>query len=255
MDNNEVQMPEPADKYIVMTLNQMGAVTSFRDDYTNQFIEAASTIEEPLLELGAAYGFVTHELLKKGAKVIANDMEPKHLSILYNETPEQYRNNLTILEGHCPEVLDLPKDSIGGCYVARMLAYLSPEELQLALKKIYACLKPCAKLYILASTPYRKIFEKIIPTYEKRVKDFEQWPGYFSDIKPLLEPMNEIAASYISKSLHFYDTRVLSRELTRAGFFVQEMKTYPREDFPKEVQRDGREGLAVVAQKPYYPNT
>ena len=86
-NESHLMMPARLSKHIVMTLNGRGPVTSYIDEYTQQFIHYAAKQTEPVLELGAAYGFVTIEALKEGATVLANDIEPRHLQILYNLLP------------------------------------------------------------------------------------------------------------------------------------------------------------------------
>lgn len=62
--NNDLKMPDPISEHLVMTLNKRGPVSSYLDDYAKQFIEFAVQQKSPILELGAAYGFVTIAALK-----------------------------------------------------------------------------------------------------------------------------------------------------------------------------------------------
>jgi Methyltransferase domain len=249
MKKTDAKMPTPASKHIVKTLNKRGPVTTYIDEYTRKFIIDARHIKTPILELGAAYGIVTHKLLKTGATVIANDIDPQHLQILYNQTLKKYRTNLSLLEGTVPNILDLANDSIGACYVARMLGYLTPSKLQLTFEKIYSCLKPNAKFTILATTPYHGFFKKIVPIYEKRLQNHRKWPGYFTQLKSYFDPEY---TTFIHDKLHFFDIPVLTRELAKVGFYVEFASTYARTDMPCHLQLDGREGIVVIARKPNY---
>lgn len=238
----DLKMPHRVSKYLVMTLNGRGPATMYLDKFAQQFINYAADQTGPVLELGAAYGFVSLHALSMGAKVIANDIDPRHLQILYDKTPEDWRSRLTLLPGEFPQDLNLENQSIAGCYVARMLGYLEPANLQIGFAKLFKFLKPNAKLFIVASTPFKGVFKKIIAPYEQRVQEGEQWPGYFTDLKKII---NES----IPDKLHFFDEIVLTRELERVGFFVEHVEMYERCDLPKRALFDGRESIVAIARK------
>ena len=246
-NNHDLQMPAPISQYLVMTLNQRGPVSMYLDEYAQQFIHFSAAQTSPVLELGTAYGFVTIAALNEGATVIANDIEPKHLQILYHRTPEHCRNRLTLLPGKFPDVLSLQSDSIGACYVSRMLGYLEPSTLRLGFEKIFACLKSNAKFFILASPPYKALFKNIIPLYEQRVRDNIEWPGYFTELKTLVGGKY---GSYAPDKLHFLDEKILTRELKNAGFIVEKAELYERKELPDSARVDGREGVVAIARKP-----
>lgn len=235
--------------YLVKTLNKKGPSSTYIDEYAKQFIHYAASQKDPVLELGAAYGFVAIEALKAGATLIANDLEPRHLNILYNNTPEGCRSRLTLLPGEFPQYINLANESIAGCYIAHMLGYLAPEDLPIGFMKLYRWLKPGALLFILSSSPYRAIYKDLIPIYEQRIREHQQWPGYFKEIKQLIS--GRLARYAAADTLHFLDNDVLSRELMHVGFIIKEAKLYPRKDLSKKVTLDGREGVVVIAQKPY----
>jgi polyketide synthase PksJ len=235
--------------YLVKTLNKKGPSSTYIDEYAKQFIHYAASQKDPVLELGAAYGFVAIEALKAGATLIANDLDPRHLNILYNNTPEGCRSRLTLLPGEFPQDINLANESIAGCYIAHMLGYLAPEDLPIGFMKLYRWLKPGALLFILSSSPYRAIYKDLLPIYEQRVREHQQWPGYFKEIKQLIS--GRLARYAAADTLHFLDDKVLSRELMHVGFIIKEAKLYPRKDLSKKVTLDGREGVVVIAQKPY----
>ncbi len=246
-NENELKMPARFSEYLVMTLNGRGPSSTYIDDYAKQFIQYAAEQTGPVLELGAAYGFVTIEALKKGATVIANDIEPRHLQILYNQTPPGCRSRLTLLPGEFPSDLNLANQSLFGCYIARMLGYLEPSVLQLGFEKLYNGLKTNAKLFIVASPPYRALYKNIIPLYEQRIYANKQWPGYFTNLKGLVDGKYSV---YVPDKLHFLDEKVLTRELERVGFIVEKTALFARKDLPLRALLDGREGVVVIAKKP-----
>lgn len=239
----DLKVPPMVSEYLIMTLNGMGPCTTYIDEYSQEFIQYAAKQTAPALELGAAYGFVTIEALKAGATVIANDLEPKHLDILFEQTPMECRNRLTLLPAHFPQEVNLADHSIGGCYVAHMLGYLSPEMLQTGIEKLFHCLESNAKLFIITSTPYKGLFRNIIMPYEQRVKENHPWPGYFTNLKKIISP-------HVPDALHFFDEHILTRELERGGFVIEKIEEYARLDLPQRALWDGREGIVAIARKP-----
>lgn len=249
MQNNDE--PEPArytNSFLVKTLNNKGPSSTYIDEYGLEFIQFAAKQKGKVLELGAAYGFVAIEALKAGANYIANDLEPRHLNILYNNTPIDCRSRLTLLPGEFPKDLNLADDSIAGCYISRMLGYLEPENLAIGFEKLYRCLQANAKLFILSSTPYRALYRNIIPIYEQRIQKQKKWPGYFTGLKELVGGKY---TSIIPDTMHFLDDKILSRELVNAGFIIEKAQLYERKDLSKKIILDQREGAVVIAKKPY----
>lgn len=233
--------------YLLKTLNNTGPVSTYIDENTQQFIQYALHQKGAVLELGAAYGFVTIEALKAGATVIANDIDERHLDILYNNTPKECRTRLTLLHGKFPKDVNLANNSISGCYISRMLGYLEPNELPIGFMKLFQCMKSNAKLFILSSTPYRALYKNIIPIYEQRIKEQQHWPGYFTGLNTLV---NTKFAHNVPDTLHFIDDQVLSRELVHAGFIIEKAELYARKDLSDKTILDGREGVVVIARKP-----
>lgn len=247
IEANDLTMPAPTTKYLTKTLNNMGMVTSYIDKYSAQFIAYAGKQKSPVLELGAGYGPVTIAALNAGATVIANDLDPQHLQILYNQTPVKDRERLTLLPGKFPQILNLPDESISGCYIARMLGYLETYELQEGFKKLFACLKPNAKLFIVSASLYAPGLSMALPIYEQRLLANDEWPGHFTNMKSIVP---EAYQPYVPDRLNFLDEKVLTRELNHAGFIAEESHFLSRMDYPSQLRLDGREGIVTIARKP-----
>lgn len=229
------------------TLNSKGVTSICIDSCAQQFIQYSAIQPGPVLEIGAAYGTVSLAALRAGATVIANDIEAEHLTILYNHTPEEIRSRLTLLPGPFPEVLQLPAESLRGFFASRTLGHLDFRSLRQGFEKLFFTLYPGSKLFIVSGTPYTKVFKNLIPIYEQRLLNNEQWPGFFPNLKRLVEKRY---VDFIPDTLNFLDEKVLSRELNRAGFLVEENHLFARTDLPNDLRLDGREGLFTIARKP-----
>jgi O-methyltransferase involved in polyketide biosynthesis len=107
----------------IPTLNKMGYMTErLSEPFSEEFAEFASRIGAPALDVGAAYGVATLEALKRGAHVIANDVEPRHLELLSRRVPEAWKARLTLAPGVFPEGLSFSASSLGAVASAPCVA-------------------------------------------------------------------------------------------------------------------------------------
>jgi ubiquinone/menaquinone biosynthesis C-methylase UbiE len=141
MEEEQLPIPYDINEYIQTTLNGMGVVTSYIDKYTQQYIDEAATIKKPLLEVGPGYGCVVREVLKNNAQTIAVDLDERHLQIILNSIPKHLHKNVKLIKGRFPDTPTLKDNYLGGCYLARVLDYLTPDELRTGLKKLYTSLQ------------------------------------------------------------------------------------------------------------------
>lgn len=231
---------------IIPTLNHMGYMTTSLDKYSEEFVQYAADIADPVLEIGAAYGIATLAALRAGATVIANDIEPRHLKILEQKVSNDLRSHLKICPGKFPEELDFDKNSLGGVLICNVLHFFEGETIVLAISKLYDWVKPQGKIFIVADTPYNKLIEKAIPIYEEREKNGSEWPGLMRNIKDYLSP------EYVSISpdfMHFLTPRILTNILSKVGFKIEKAALFARTNYPAEEQLDGREGVGIIASK------
>jgi hypothetical protein len=240
------KMPDAIDGKLIPTLNKMGYAAIFLDKYSEQFVKYSTRIAGPVLEVGAAYGITTLALLKAGAFVIANDIDPRHLKILSQKVPTELHKHLTLYPGHFPHELNFSENSLGGILASNVFHFLDGETIELAITKLYKWLKPNAKLYIVADTPYNKLLEQAIPDYEERVKNAVKWPGTMPNIQEYLPPK---LINRVPDFMHFLTPEVLSNALIKGGFKIEEAATFPRIYYPIEEQLDGREGMGIIAKK------
>ena len=94
----------------IPTLNRMGYMKTDIDPFSQEYIEYSSSIDFPVLELGCAYGAVVQKVLEKGGRIIANDLSKEHLSILFQQTPKRFLENLYLYPGAFPNEIDIPNE-------------------------------------------------------------------------------------------------------------------------------------------------
>jgi SAM-dependent methyltransferase len=240
-----LNQPETKDALIV-TLNSMGYMLSEPEKYNQAFIDFSPHAPGPALEIGAAYGLATIPALEKGAYVIANDLDERHLQILRRKVPSSLLDHLELKPGRMPTDIDFEENSLGAVLASRVLNFLLPEEMGISFEKIFKWLNPGGKFFFLVATPYMGNFRKFLPTYQKRKMAGEKWPGLLEDI-PFCTPER---APDLPKFINLLDEDVLTESLTNVGFVIEEIGYSPAiDEHPEEMKLDGREQLGVIARK------
>jgi len=178
MNSDKTPSQPLSDKGLVETLNKMGFMMEMDDPYRRAFIEWSLKKKEWVLEIGAAYGIVTLEVIKKGGKVIANDLDPQHLHILGSKVPKHLKNNLQTLPGKFPNDIEVPKASLEAVLSSQVFHFLNGEDIKKGFQKVFQWLKSKGKFFVVTSTPYVKTSGEFIKVYEERKSKGELWPGY-----------------------------------------------------------------------------
>ena len=222
---NDVVLPNPAPDGRIRTINNMGYATPDILGTSAEFVEFASHCDKPVLDGGAAYGATTIAALKKGATVIANEMDQKFLdSIVKNkELTDEDRKHLYLKFGKLPRDVDFPENSLGAVHMARVTHFFHPDEIEELFDKIYKWLAPKGRFYVMTSSPYHYATPNFDEIYEKRYKEGDEWPGLINDFQFTIgnEPTNNTP-----KFLHVIDPRVLFRVATKHGFIVKKIELY-----------------------------
>ena len=162
------KIPTAEKSGFIATLNNMGYMTAGLDPYSQRFVDyAAQHKNNKVLEIGAAYGVATLAALRHGCKMVANDLDNKHLEILKSNTPEQYLKNLELKAGSLPKELSFPENSFKAILICRGLHFFKGEDIELSAKKLYDWLMPGGKLFVVAETPYMGTVLPFLPTYLK----------------------------------------------------------------------------------------
>src|SRR5271156_2736729 len=151
MPSDEPKMPVAESSGFVKTLNSMGYMTSKLDWCSQQFVSFSPTVPGPALDVGAAYGVATIAALEAGAKVIANDIDARHLQILMERAPANLRQNLLLKPGDFPNV-DIQPSSLGAALVARVFHFFPGEMIELSAHRLFNWLMRSGKVFVVAET-------------------------------------------------------------------------------------------------------
>lgn len=232
--------------YFIPTLNQTGFMTTQLDEVSQEFTEYAGSVDGPVLEVGAAYGIATLTALAQGAKIICNDIDPRHLMIVKQQAVLQGLDTtrLEILRGDFKSDIELPPNCLEAVLMCRVLHLFDGPGIERSLYKAFQFLKPGGKIFVVADTPYLGITASFIPEYQKRIKHGAKWPGLISNAQKYFND------SHIPNFINLLDPETLTRSLEDQGFIIEKMNFIERWDFPENRRMDGRESIGVVAYKP-----
>ena len=211
----------------------MGYMTPEVDHITQEFIEFAANTSLPVLDGGAAYGVATIPALKKGATVIANDIDPKHLILIAQNTAltEKEKERLFLNEDALPNKTNFPKRSLGAILLCRVAHFFTPEEMQSMFEKAKRWLAPNGRLYIVTMTPYHYALEGFASIYEKRWREGQAWPGV---ITTMTKDYAVEHAGNIPKYLHVIDPRLMVQLASDYGFLVKKLELFGHHRNSKE---------------------
>ncbi|MBT4879680.1 MAG: class I SAM-dependent methyltransferase [Alphaproteobacteria bacterium] len=240
-----MNMIEP-EKPLTPTLNKMGYMFSDITEYGEAFVDYASQLSVPVVDIAAAYGVATKRALKKGAHMVyANDIDPRHLAILKQNVPENHQHRLKTFVGSFPEELDFQQDSIGAVLIANVFHYLTGPQISMGITRLKSWLQPGGKVFVITGTPYTRMWESYIPGFYEEKKKKSLWPGWFGNI----EQDKQVRMNDIPSFMHFFDIEVLERCFVEEGFKVEKIGYIDRKDWPSDMRLDGRESVGLVGVK------
>ncbi len=243
-DNPNI-MPKPEPNGFVRTLNNMGYMTSGLDPYSQAFVDFAPGAPGPCLDVGAAYGVASLNALSNGAKVIANDIDERHLEILRSRALERLRERLTLMPGSFPDGITFAPGTLGAVLVCRVMHFFDGPTIERAAVKIMSWLAPGGKVFVVGETPFIGTAKAFFPTYEARVKAGDPWPGIVENVAA----HDPGRAGNLPSRMHLLDEATLKRVFSGAGFTIEKLGTFARPEFPPDIQLDGRESVGLIARK------
>jgi len=243
---NTLSIPKFENLYIP-TVNKKGFMLTNIDALTRLFIDEAIHPKHHSLfslDVGAAYGIATREVLRKGGSIFANDTDPTHLAAIESEFLEG--KNLKFLVGDIRHDIHLPISSISCALFSRVLHFFYGEEIITCLKKVHQWLIPGGKIFVSNETPYFGTTKRFIPLYEQRKKNNHPWPG-------LIESLDYFCpekAPFVDLPVHLFDEDLCYTVAKESGFTITDLFYMNRNGFfPENALYDGRESIAFIAQK------
>jgi len=244
-----LDMPKSYIPGMIPTLNDTGFMTETMDEFSVAFAEYAGTCQHPVLDIGCAYGVASIPALANGATVVACDMDQGHVDILAHRTPDADKARLTTDTGILPDK-DYPAESFDAILAARVLHFLTPEQIQESVAKMVTWLKPGGKVFLITDTVYTGFWKQHATIYEEKKAAGDPWPGV---IEKANEYLPEPARSKTSMTyMHLLDPDIFRRVAEEAGLIVEKVG-YVRpsaEETGKAYGETDKERVGVIARKP-----
>jgi len=230
----------PLDSVLTATKNSFGFQFEMENPHFNLSLSLMSK-DKPVADLATAYGFSSKILLNSGFKVIANDLDERHLDELWNSVSSEQKKNLELRPGN---VLDLnfEKKSLSGIVAIKLIQFLEGQQIRILFKRFYDWLAPNGFLIIATSSPFIgrsfKNFDDEIPRkYYEKLRNKCEWPGQFFPVKDILK--SEKVVSNLPENFNLICNDILIREANNAGFSVFKCEYFDMDFENKRYVRDG----------------
>jgi len=233
------------------TMNAYGVMTQTETPHFSMAMRLMDKSKQ-VADFGVAYGFTTKILLDNGFKVLANDLDERHLEKLVSDVPTDQHMNLELKPGNLLD-LDFEENSFGGIIALRWLHFLKGEQIREVFKKFYKWLAPNGILVVVTSTPKSNtLFEdkddKLTKEYMRRVRNNMEWPGEFKtkDIYPEL-------VKNLPENMSLFMNELLIREASMAGFTILKSEYIDYDLKTNTIDRDAGIGMeASIICRKYY---
>ena len=228
----------------IPTLNQFGYMKFEFEEFSKEFFELAKKAKKPVLEIGPAYGWVTHQVLKAGAEIVAADISKEHLEVLVKTAPQDHLDNLHVVQGAFPQELDFPEDSFDAILISRVLHFLEGDDIELGLQKVHKWLAPGGKFIATNCSIYHQcVREKMLTTFQKRIEQGEKWPGIVRSDKDI----ETVHADFSPGVINVFHEKQLNDLLPMHKFKVDKIGLF---DYPSDPWDDKDKGhIGFVATK------
>jgi SAM-dependent methyltransferase len=217
-------------------------MTESLDRLSTDFAVYAGGIAGESLDIGCAYGIAMLAALEQGARLLAADLDARHLEILAGRTPTAHRGWLRTQVASLPGA-DFAPGSFGAIFAAWVLHFLPPADVVLTLHKMFRWLEPGGRLYVVCDSPYVGPWRDAAPEYERRKSLGCPWPGLVIDYHRYLPEKSRATAPSF---MHPMDPDVLSRVCGKLGFEVLEA-SWLRGSTRSRSERDH---AGIVARRP-----
>jgi predicted SAM-dependent methyltransferase len=224
-----LKLPVSEEDGKIPTLNKNGYMIIDNDDVLQSFIEYAAHCKKPVLEIGAAYGNACIKALAKGASVIANDIDERHLLLLREMTPKDQWHQLYLNNNHFPSEIDFTDNSLDAILIRHVMHFLKPDEIELGFNKINKWLCINGHVFIVIMSPHHHYFNNFAEMYEKCWQEGNRWPGIIPNLKYYIPDQ----ADKVPNFLHVMDHRPLQLVLEKKGFVIEKIILFDYQKHPK----------------------
>ena len=262
MEEKKVDLLELKPGKCIPTLNHTGFQMATTSPLLEDWIKSYDG-ENPLLDVGCAYGINTYEALNLDIPVLALDMDRRHLQILEENLSPSKSNLLSCIVGTLPCEIPIPAASISGIMLAEVLHFLKGEEMKQALKTLFDILVPGGRLFIttLAIHYFDDIEKSIVDELYGKIANDNEWPGVVPISSFILSKMAAAAEKYGGTFkygstgqpvfMHYTDIHQVTDAVHSAGFEIEKAVEGLHPGYPANSGVNIHANNQIIARKPY----
>jgi ubiquinone/menaquinone biosynthesis C-methylase UbiE len=228
----------------LITMNQYGYMKFEWDEFGKDFAQFAKDTQKPVLEIGTAYGWLTHRILETGKTIIAADISKEHLEVLLRDAPQDKLDNLFLYQASFPEQINFPKESLGAVLASRIFHFLRGEEIEVGIDKIHNWLEPNGRFVCTNCSIYHySVKDQWLSTFKDREQKGDKWPGVITNQRE----SSPTHAPHVQDYLNIFDIKQFEELLPKHGFEIEKIKLF---DYPSDIYSENNEGhIGFVARK------
>ena len=216
----DIKLPAPAPDGRIRVLSDKGYATTNIMGTSKDFVDFSGKCKYPVLDIGAAYGETTVAALKKGAIVIANEIEEGSLNYIIKrkELNDDDRRRLFLKRGFVPFDMDFEPNSLEAIHASRVMHFFKPEEVKTFFKKAHEWLVNEGALFIITSSPMHWVTPKgFYDEYDKKLKEGIEFPGIITDFSHV-DP--NLKTGQYNNAM---DPRIIFREAVQNEFIIKKL--------------------------------
>lgn len=228
----------------LITMNQYGYMKFEWDEFGRDFALSAKGTDKPVLEIGPAYGWLTHRILEMDKTIIAADISKEHLEVLLRDAPQDKLDKLFLCNASFPDGLEFPKESLGVVMASRVFHFLDGNTIEAGIDKIYNWLEPEGKFICTNLSIYHySVKDQWLSVFKEREKQGVKWPGVITNQKE----SSPITGPDVQDYLNVFDFAQWETLLPKHDFEIEKIKLF---DYPSDIYSENRQGhIGFVAKK------
>lgn len=182
-----IAIPESMEGIKRPTLNGNGYVFYSISPMAATFLEEECKPGRAVIDIGSGYSNIPIEAIKRGvSQYVANDILEDHLKILSQRVKEilgeDALKNLTLMLAKAPQELPASPQKYDAILADKVVHFMKPNEILEFIEWSKASLKKGGKMYVMTSTPYSTLYNKMLPEYLNRLKENKDFPGHFTNV-------------------------------------------------------------------------
>jgi SAM-dependent methyltransferase len=194
----------------------------------------------PILEIGCAFGYTTRLLLNDGYQVIANDLDQRHLDILYESIESDEERKRLVLKPGDLTSLNFDENSLDGIIGLNVLHFLNGEQIREFFHKSFKWLAPGGLMVVSTNSPYFLIYkenkqagQEKLGNFYKELRNKNEWPGYLEREK-FFENNDQREKVWLRNGpnkMNLISAEILVRESVLAGFNIFKVNHFHENEF------------------------